>query len=315
MGSITHVLFDMDGLLLEDPYTEVNNTILARFGEVYTWDVKSKMSGSKETDAAAFFVNHYKLPLSPEEYLKERKQILKTIYPFCKPLPGVIRLVTHLKQHNIPICIATSSTREALMMKASNNRDLFDQFGEFIICSDDAGIKNGKPAPDLFFAAAKALGVDTDNSERENSDCLVFEDSFLGVKAGLAAKMKVVWIPNENLALDPETVTKCAKLLRSMTDFDPADGRKWGLNVYPRGHDSRNPTDGERSKIRVTTGHTRSVDVIIDVQSPRSETDEFLDPLLAFDDYNLNPAVHRLDQELSNADLGLYEILHESAKF
>ncbi|KAJ3131260.1 hypothetical protein HK100_006576 [Physocladia obscura] len=70
-------------------------------------------------------------------------------------------------------------------------------------------------------------------------------------------------------------------------------------------------SDEKCSKIWVNTGHTHSADAVIDVQSPlseyRSETDEFLDPLLVFDEDDLDPVVHCLDQELSKANLGVFK--------
>ena len=54
-----------------------------------------------------------------------------------------------------------------------------------IICWDDAEIKNGKPAPDLFLAAQRRLG----NPPAEN--CLVFEDAINCVKAAINSKMNV----------------------------------------------------------------------------------------------------------------------------
>jgi len=46
-------------------------------------------------------------------------------------------------------------------------------------------VENGKPAPDLYLTAAKALNV-------EPKDCLVIEDSVAGITAGKAAGMRVL---------------------------------------------------------------------------------------------------------------------------
>ncbi|MFK0734114.1 MAG: HAD-IA family hydrolase [Gloeotrichia echinulata GP01] len=54
-------------------------------------------------------------------------------------------------------------------------------------------IGSWKPAPDLFLYAAKNMGV-------QPSFCTVVEDSILGVRAGVAAGMKVLWYTNDHEA-------------------------------------------------------------------------------------------------------------------
>ncbi|KAI8622685.1 HAD-like domain-containing protein [Chytriomyces sp. MP71] len=226
---VTHLLFDMDGLLLdtERVYTEVTQEILSRFGKTFTWDIKSKMMGAKERDAAELLIAHYGIEgYTADEYLKQRNALHEAKFPFCKPLPGVLELVSHLQANKVPICVATSSHRIAFHLKASRNSELFSLFGGHIVCGDDKGILKGKPAPDIFLAGARDIGFE----DVDYSKCLVFEDAPSGVRAGLAAGCQVVWIPDAQLELDPELVGKCAKVLKSMEDFDPAE---FGLPAFP----------------------------------------------------------------------------------
>ncbi|KAJ1341851.1 hypothetical protein BSLG_003505 [Batrachochytrium salamandrivorans] len=156
--------------------------------------------------AGKLLVGALDLPMTPEEYIAERKMGHLAKFPFCKPLPGVLRLVSHLKKHNIPIVasidltsdVATSSFRDAFDLKAKNNQDLFSLFDGNVVCGDDPHIKKGKPAPDIFLAAAQAIG----NTLQAPRTCLVFEDSPAGVLAGLNAEMQVAWIPDVNMAVD-----------------------------------------------------------------------------------------------------------------
>lgn len=127
-------------------------------------------------------VDEYKLPMTVDEYMDICSKLHEERFPLVKPLPGVERLVRHLHRHGIPMAVATSSTRPKFELKTSRNKDLFALF-DYVICGDDPGIQNGKPAADLFLAAQRALG----NPPSEN--CLVFEDAINGVQAGLNAKM------------------------------------------------------------------------------------------------------------------------------
>lgn len=168
----------------ERVYTEVTQQILDKYadGVKFTWDVKSQLMGRSGNESAAMVVDTYKLPMSVKEYLDITAIIQEDLFPHAKLLPGVEKLIRHLHAHDIPIAVATSSTRSKFELKTSLNKELFELF-DVIICGDDAEIKNAKPSPDLFLAAQKHFG----NPPAEN--CLVFEDAVNGVEAGLNAKM------------------------------------------------------------------------------------------------------------------------------
>ena len=76
--------------------------------------------------------------------------------------------------------IATSNSRE-LVENVVKARHL-DQYFDCIMTGSD--VKKGKPAPDIYLAVARELGVSPEN-------CLVFEDIIPGIQAGKAAGMRV----------------------------------------------------------------------------------------------------------------------------
>ncbi|KAI4971346.1 hypothetical protein ZWY2020_002260 [Hordeum vulgare] len=87
-ASISHVIFDMDGLLLDTEgfYTEVQERILARYGKVFDWSLKAKMMGKKAAESARIFVDECGLAglLTPEQFLEEREGMLQEL---CQPSP------------------------------------------------------------------------------------------------------------------------------------------------------------------------------------------------------------------------------------
>jgi HAD superfamily hydrolase (TIGR01509 family) len=216
--SIGCVIYDMDGLLLntEPFYTQVSEQIAARYGKVFDWSVKSRMIGQRAADSARVFTEALGMPMTPEQYLVERQAFLDELFPKAEPLPGAMQLTEHLHRHGVPQAVATSSDRRHFALKTSRHQRWFSIFN-CIVIGDDPSVKRGKPAPDIFLLAAERLGT-------LPADCLVFEDSPVGVEAALAAGMSVIAVPDPHLK--PEVFQAADQVLRSLAEFDPG---AWGL--------------------------------------------------------------------------------------
>lgn len=78
---------------------------------------------------------------------------------------GAERLIRHLHAHNIPICLATSSSKESMEVKTKHHRKLFSLFQHKVMGSSDSEVKHGKPAPDIYLLAAKRF---PENPKPEN---------------------------------------------------------------------------------------------------------------------------------------------------
>src|SRR3954469_11116391 len=219
---VTHVLFDMDGLLLDtEPfYTEVTQTIVGRYGHTFDWTVKSRMIGKKASDSARILVDALKLPITPEDYIRERESMLATLFPSAQAMPGAQRLTMHLAAHGVPMAVASSSHRRDFELKITEHREWFACF-QCVVLGDDPDVKHGKPAPDIFLTAAARIGA-------VPSQCLVIEDAPSGVEAARAAGMSVVAVPNPAMKLD--AFRDASQILSSLELFDPA---RWGLPAYP----------------------------------------------------------------------------------
>jgi HAD superfamily hydrolase (TIGR01509 family) len=220
-GNITHVIYDMDGLLLntEPFYTEVNQYIAAKYGRVFDWDVKSRTIGLKARDSARVLIDTLGLPITVSEYLEMRKHKLDELFPKSEPMPGAVRLTEHLHRHGIPQAVATSSDRRNLELKTSRVKPWFGLF-DCVVTGDDPRVRKGKPAPDTFLVAAEHMNAPPER-------CLVFEDAPSGVEAARAAGMHVVSVYDPNL--DPGVRVKADQDLRTLEEFNPSD---WGLPGY-----------------------------------------------------------------------------------
>jgi HAD superfamily hydrolase (TIGR01509 family) len=222
LRNVTHVLFDMDGLLLDtEPfYTEVTQTIVGRYGHTFDWTVKSRMIGKKASDSARILVDALKLPITPEDYIRERESMLATLFPAAQAMPGAQRLTRHLAMHGVPQAVASSSHRRDYELKITQHREWFACF-QCVVLGDDPEVKRGKPAPDIFLTAAARIGA-------VPSQCLVIEDAPSGVEAARAAGMAVVAVPNP--AMKADSFRDASQVLSSLESFDPAF---WGLPPFP----------------------------------------------------------------------------------
>lgn len=218
MGPVKAVIFDMDGLLLntEGIYTEVTQMIAERYGKVFDWSIKQNTIGLGANDLSTYIVETLGLPLTPAEFMEARAPLMAERFPHAKAMAGAEALVRHLKAHNIPIAVGTSSSRGHFAMKTTLHEQWFALF-DTIVTADDPEVGAAKPAPDIFLVAAKRLGV-------EPKDCLVFEDSPFGVTAAKAAGMFAVAVPDAAMA--PERYHHADDRLQSLLGFDPA---QWGL--------------------------------------------------------------------------------------
>jgi HAD superfamily hydrolase (TIGR01509 family) len=114
------------------------------------------------------------------------------------PFDDAIGTARELHRRGIPVAVASSSPRARLdaTLRAAGLHELFD----VTVAGDE--VARGKPAPDLFLAAAERLGV-------APADCVAVEDSPPGVAAAVAAGMTVVAVarkPEHRADLEPHLV-------------------------------------------------------------------------------------------------------------
>ncbi|KAF5461755.1 hypothetical protein F2P56_017828, partial [Juglans regia] len=208
----------------EKYYTEVQEIILARYNKSFDWSLKAKMMGKKAIEAARVFVEETGISdsLTAEDFLVEREAMLQKLFPNSEIMPGASRLIRHLHAKGIPICLATGSHRRHFELKTQRHGELFSLM-HHVVLGDDPEVKQGKPSPDIFLAAAKRF----EGGSVDPQKILVFEDAPSGVNAAKNAGMSVVMVPDPRL--DSSFHDAADQVLSSLLDFSPND---WGLPPF-----------------------------------------------------------------------------------
>jgi pseudouridine-5'-monophosphatase len=211
------VIYDLDGVLLDtEPfYTQVTQEIVGRFGKTFDWSVKSQMIGRPSLDSARYLVTALELPITPEEYLRERQGRLEVLFEASPPTRGAERFTRSLARLGVPQAVATSSEQRLFELKTKRHASWFSIFGA-IVTGDDPRVGAGKPAPDIFLRAAEDLAI-------APADCLVFEDAPAGVQAARRAGMQVIALPDP--AMDRARYRDATLVISSFEEVSPVDLR------------------------------------------------------------------------------------------
>ena len=210
LSDFSHVIFDLDGVLLdtEKLYTEATQRVVGEFGKTFDWSLKSQMMGRHELEAAQLLVDTLGLPISAAQYLERQLPIAEALFLSAEELAGAQAFVEALAARGHVLAVGTSSTRRLYDLK-TKHLPWFSAFSA-VVSGDHPEVRELKPAPDIFLAAARASAGDP-------ARCLVVEDSPAGVLAARAAGMSVIAIPDA--ALPDERFQEANLIVRSYAEM------------------------------------------------------------------------------------------------
>lgn len=253
---VSGIIFDMDGILI-DSERQSNEGWLWAAGQLGVdmpmWLIDS-FKGAPAELCCKFFDDYYKGVIDYWEAKELRTQHVYKIRE-TEGIPvkkGVKDIFEYIRNNGLKCAVATSTRRESAE-KTLHEIGVWDYL-DAVVYGDE--VEHGKPEPDIFLRAAKAIGVNP-------SEAVVVEDSINGIKAGYAAHMRVVHIP-DTIAIDDDirklTYMLCADL-NGLIDVvesinKPVINRENVINAFAEYVRNYDPSD---EKIKLKIDHTYRV--------------------------------------------------------
>lgn len=253
---VSGIIFDMDGILIDSERQSNEGWIWAagQLGvDMPMWLIDS-FKGAPAELCCKFFDDYYKGVIDYWEAKELRTQHVYKIretegIPVKKSVKDIFE---YIRNNGLKCAVATSTRRESAE-KTLHEIGVWDYL-DAVVYGDE--VEHGKPEPDIFLRAAKAIGVNP-------SEAVVVEDSINGIKAGYAADMRVVHIP-DTIAIDDDirklTYMVCDDL-NGLIDVvesinKPAINRKNVINTFAEYVRNYDPSD---EKIKLKIDHTYRV--------------------------------------------------------
>lgn len=176
-------LFDLDGVIADTAvyhFAAWRNLIQKHFQTELPDSLEEKTKGVSREDSLRVILDYLNIQVSNEEFAalaaEKNQAYVQALDSLTQAdiLPGIAQLIKDFRAAGIKIALASASKNGPFILEKLGLSDAFDAI------ADPAKVVAGKPAPDIFLAAAQALNL-------KPEDCVGLEDSVAGVTAINAA--------------------------------------------------------------------------------------------------------------------------------
>jgi sugar-phosphatase len=183
------VIFDMDGLLIDSEplWKEAAEALFKTYGQQLTTEQYTGTTGLRTKEFLTHWFAWFNLPQAEIDDAEKKivDLVIKLVQQKGRPMPGVQHIFNFFTHRNFKIGLASSSPPELIDLVIN----LLGIKVHLQAVSSASNLTYGKPHPVVYLDCANKLAA-------MPVECICFEDSFNGMIAAKAAKMKCVIVPS-----------------------------------------------------------------------------------------------------------------------
>lgn len=204
-------IFDLDGTLIDNMmiHHRAWQQQLSRLGlELSIDEVRQTIHGKNDEILGRLFGDRFSDGERKEIAAEKELHYRQVSENQLKPIHGFASFIKTIKTLDIPAGIGTAGPPENVRhgLQESGLRHFFD------VIIDSSQVQKGKPDPEVFHMVASGIGVPT-------AQCLVFEDSPIGVATAMNAGCKVVVVTTTHRREEFEQYANVVKFIRDYTEI------------------------------------------------------------------------------------------------
>lgn len=193
--ALTTVIFDIDGLLIDSEplWHEAATELFNQYGVQLTDAMYASTTGLRTKEFVHWWFTYFKIDMAHAAEAEEKivAGVLRRIEQKASIMPGVPHIFEFFANQSFKIGLATSSPPALIDLVIR-----MTGIGNYLSATASAEyLPYGKPHPQVYLNCAEAM-------QSHPTECLCFEDSFNGLIAAKAARMKCVVIPHHSLNKD-----------------------------------------------------------------------------------------------------------------